>query len=112
MPADRAEREGEVVEATARLLAALLHRDGGHALVRAALAEVFPWVRFLPPADVDILAEELTETATAAAALGNPAPIAQLLIEWRHTAEVHADPELYARLANPRGEDYGPAQPP
>ena len=44
----------------------------------------------------------------AAASIGNVAPIAQLLIEWRHTAEVHADPELQALLSAPRGEDHGP----
>jgi hypothetical protein len=77
-----------------------------------ARPEVFSWVRFLPPADVDLLAAELAETAVAAISLGNPAPIAQLLVEWRHTAEVHADPELHAFLTNPFGEDHGPVQPP
>jgi len=109
MPADRAEREGEVVDLSARLLASLLTREGGPALVRDSLGEVLPWVRFLPSGDVDLLAVELTEIATASAALGNPAPIAQLLVKWRHTAEVHADPELHALLTSPVGEDHGPA---
>ncbi|MGP3966961.1 hypothetical protein [Streptomyces sp. 6N223] len=112
MPAERAERESEVVDFTARLLVSLLHHEGGAALVRSVLPEVLPWVRFLPPDDVGILASELTETAAASASLGNTAPVAQLLIEWRHTAEVHADPELRERLAHPSGDDYGPALPP
>ncbi|MGH3914777.1 MAG: hypothetical protein ACRDTC_15415 [Pseudonocardiaceae bacterium] len=35
-----------------------------------------------------------------------------MLVEWRHTAEVHADPELPALLSASRSEDHGPALPP
>jgi hypothetical protein len=112
MSAERAEQENEVVDFTARLLVSLFHQEGGAALVSSALPEVLPWVRFLPPDDIGILARELTETAAASASLGNASPVAQLLAEWRHTAEVHADPELHAMLTRPHGEDYGPAVPP
>lgn len=112
MPAERAEREGEVIDLTARLLVSLLRQEGGPALVQAVLPDALPWVRFLPPEDIGILATELTETVAASASLGITAPIAQLLVEWKHTAEVHADPELHARLTRPAGEDYGPALPP
>ncbi|MDT0308142.1 hypothetical protein RM780_14385 [Streptomyces sp. DSM 44917] len=112
MRAERADREGEVVDFTARLLVSLLHREGGAGLVESVLPEVLPWVRFLPDADIGVFAAELAEIAFAAAALGNTGPVAQLLVEWQHTAEVHADPELHAWLSRPSGQDYGPALPP
>ncbi len=66
----------------------------------------------LPQDDVDVLVREFVEAAEASASVDNAAPVAQLLVEWQHTAEVHADPELYARLSAPTGDDYGPATPP
>ncbi|SBW24114.1 hypothetical protein FDG2_4023 [Candidatus Protofrankia californiensis] len=36
------------------------------------------------------------------------APVAQLLAEWRHTAEVYADPELHAILTRPHDGDHRP----
>ena len=62
------------------------------------------WVRHLPPDDVALLARELAEASEAS--------VPQLLIEWQHTAEIHADPQLRAPLSNPCGGDYGPALPP
>lgn len=112
MSAARAERESEVLDMTARLLASLIRHKNGMGLVEGVLPEVLPWVRFLPSDDRRLLIREFTETAEAAASVDNVAPIAQLLVEWRHTAEVHADPELYALLSTPRGEDHGPALPP
>lgn len=112
MPTDRAEHESQVVDFTARLLVSLLAQTDGPELVRAALPAALPWVRFLPPEEVKTLASELAETSVTATSLGNTAPIAQLLIEWRHTAELHADPELFHLLTHPSGEDYGPATPP
>lgn len=37
----------------------------------------------------------------AAAELDNFAPLAQLVDEWRATAEIHADPKLARRLRRP-----------
>jgi hypothetical protein len=34
-----------------------------------------------------------------------------MITEWRHTAEVHADPELLAALTRD-SEDHGPVPPP
>ena len=113
MSAARAEREREVIELTASLLSSLVHHANGPALLQELLPEILPWTRFLPPAmDRQNLIQEFTEVTGAAASVDNVAPIAQLLIEWRHTAEVHADPELHASLSAPRGEDHGPVLPP
>ncbi len=68
--------------------------------------------RFLLAAYCHTLVQEFIDVTEAAASVDNMSPIAQLLIEWRHTAEVHVDPELHALLSAPRGEDHGPAPPP
>jgi hypothetical protein len=107
MSADRAEQEGEVIDLTARLLAGVLRRDGGPPIVREVLPTVLPWVRFLPPAAVEELTVEFIAVAEAAAGVGNTAPISQLLAEWRHTAEVYADPELHALLTRRTDGDHG-----
>jgi len=39
------------------------------------------------------------------------APVVQLITEWRHTAEVHADPALVAILTQDLG-DFGPVPAP
>ncbi|MFI5834639.1 hypothetical protein ACIA5A_13275 [Micromonospora sp. NPDC051300] len=106
MSADRAAAEGEVVDLTARLLASLVRRDPG--LVRDALPTVLPWVRFLPAVDAEQMADEFVTTAEAAAAVGNTAALSQLLAEWRHTAEIHADPDLLRILVAPSDDDFGP----
>jgi hypothetical protein len=108
MSADRAQQEGEVVDVAARLLAGVLASSGGAELVRQVLPTALPWVRFLPTAAAGELATEFVATAHAAAAVDNMAPVAQLLAEWRHTAEVYADPELHAALTRAHEGDHGP----
>lgn len=105
MSADRAEAEGEVVDLTARILARVLSAVPD--LVCNLLPTVLPWVRFLPPVDVATMTRELVDTAESAAAIGNTAPLSQLLAEWRHTAEVYADPELRAALTDRKLGDFG-----
>jgi hypothetical protein len=112
MSADRAEQEGEVVDLTARLLAGVLRERGGAELIRQVLPSVLPWTRFLPATAIDEMAAEFVATSCAAAAVNNMAPISQLLVEWRHTAEVYADPELHAILSRPHEGDHGPVPPP
>jgi hypothetical protein len=70
------------------------------------IPEAFPWVRFLPRADVQAFLVELIGTLRTVEELGSPVPVAQVITEWRHTAEVHADPELFAALTA-EGEDHG-----
>lgn len=111
MWASRAEQEDQLVDVTTKLFAAMMRTEDGSRLVRAALPTVFPWVRFLPAQDAEDFAQELVEIARAADALDNPAPLAQLITEWRHTAEVHADPVLHEILSRP-SEDHGPVTEP
>jgi hypothetical protein len=105
MSADRADAEAEVIDVTARLLAGVARRDAG--LLREVLPTALPWVRFLPAADIDVLVGEFVATTEAAAAIGNTAPVSQLLLEWRHTAEIHADPDLHRALTSQPLGDFG-----
>jgi hypothetical protein len=108
MSAARAGQEGQVIDLTARLLAGVLRELGGAEAVARVLPAALPWMRFLPADAVDELVTEFVETTGAAAGIHNVAPIAQLLTEWRHTAEVYADPELHAILTAPHHGDHGP----
>ncbi|HET8657692.1 MAG TPA: hypothetical protein VFM55_01685 [Micromonosporaceae bacterium] len=112
MSADLARQEREVVDLTIHLLAGVLDDRSGAELVRRMLPAALPWVRFLPDTAIDELAAELVATAYVALSLDNLAPVSQLLIEWRHTAEVHADPKLHAMLTRPTGDDFGPVPAP
>ncbi|MBT2404023.1 hypothetical protein J7I97_06375 [Streptomyces sp. ISL-87] len=106
--AARAEQDQAVVSAATRMLAAIVRRDPGRMeLLLDLLPEAFPWVCFLPEADVHAFAVELVETMRAADSLANLSSVAQLLVAWQHTAEVHSDPELLSALTADHDADYG-----
>lgn len=103
----QAEQDSAVVSATTKMFVALMrHDEATRSLVIDVMPEAFPWVRFLPTEDVRAFVLELVDTLRAADALQNFAPVVQVITEWRHTAEVHADPELAARIMNLNG-DHG-----
>ena len=106
--AERAAREDEVVDLSARLLAGLVHDAGGPPVLRRILPKTLPWTKFLPQAALDELLDELVETLRAAVSIDNLAPVSQLLLEWRHTAEIYADPELHAAATRVLSDDGGP----
>jgi hypothetical protein len=107
--AARAAQDHLVMDATTRMFAAMMRTPEGRTLVLDVLPVSFPWVRYLPAADVRAFAVELVDALSAAADLDSTAAVAQLLAEWRHTAEVHADPELHAALTTDDGAgDFGP----
>ncbi|MEV0777250.1 hypothetical protein ACIBLA_22420 [Streptomyces sp. NPDC050433] len=108
---DQLERDSAVVDFTARLLAGLVRTENIAAL-RSALPDALPWTTFLPPEDVDGLIDDLVRTAQGATALDNLSPIALLLIQWRHTAEVYADPALLGAVTRDPEGDLGPARRP
>lgn len=110
--AARAEQDSEVMHATSRMFVEMMRTPVGRTLVLDVLPATFPWVRYLPTPDVRAFSVELVEALGASAALDNTAAVAQLITEWRHTAEVHADPELYAALTTDSGEDFGPVPEP
>ncbi|OUC96191.1 hypothetical protein [Streptosporangium minutum] len=106
MRVDQMERDAAVVDFTSRLLAGLVRTENIAAL-RQALPEALPWSTFLPAEDVDTLLSELVDTARGAAALDNLTPIALLLTQWKHSAEIYADPALFAILTREPDGDLG-----
>lgn len=66
----------------------------------------------MPEADVHAFAVDLVDTMRAADSIGNSASVAQVLVLWQHTAEVHSDPELLAALTRDHDADYGPVPDP
>jgi hypothetical protein len=66
------------------------------------------WVTLLPEADFDAFVAEVVDIAQGAAALGILAPLAMCLTQWRHSAEVYADPVLLDILTRESEGDLGP----
>ncbi len=97
--ADRDEDRSEAFDVLARLLRNLaVHNSVAFA---DAADDAFAWVTFLPAADRDLFVEELTRTLAGAGTVDNFSPVAQLLREWKATAEIHGDPRLASRLREP-----------
>ena len=94
--ATRDDARAEAFDTVARLLRNLLTHDPSG--LADALDDVFPWASLLPAREQSAFVEELGRTLVAASAIDNFAPVAQLLREWRATAEIHADPQLARRL--------------
>lgn len=94
--ATRDDARAEAFDMVARLLRNLLIHDPSG--LAEALDDVFPWASLLPARDQSAFVDELARTLVAASAIDNFAPVAQLLQEWRATAEIHADPRLARRL--------------
>lgn len=105
--ADQVERDSTVILFTAALLGGLV-RHGNRMVVRGALIDALPWTTFLPEDDLEQFVTELIKVASGAAVLENLAPIAQLLTQWRHSAEIYADPDLLHSLTREPEGDLGP----
>ena len=95
----RAEADREGTAMLARVLIKALPDLADH--VWEPMVEVYPWLRFLPEQERATFLREFTEMVAGCAALGNNAPLAQLLQEWKATAAVYADPRLTAALKRP-----------
>lgn len=104
----RAEAEEEALSMASRLFFSLVRNDEGARALLLSLADVFPWVRFLPPDDVKAFLVELVETMRAAASVGNMAALEPVIAAWQGTAEIYSDPELLKAATEPLdGADYG-----
>jgi glyceraldehyde-3-phosphate dehydrogenase/erythrose-4-phosphate dehydrogenase len=111
--AARATQDDELIDVATRLLRAVMSNP----VVRSThlleiLPKVFPWIRFLTDGDRMTFAQELVDAMDASESLGSPTPVLQLITEWRHTAEIYADPELLAALGSDVVEDFGTVPPP
>jgi hypothetical protein len=99
------ETEGRVqatAEATDFLSAALAGLAHDEVLVErfaAALATALPWVAFLPEDDRAAFVGEAADTLRACASIGRYTAFADLIEEWRNTAEIWSDPALAESLS-------------
>jgi hypothetical protein len=110
--ADRADQVVAAASATTKMFVELMkHNDQARTLATDVLPAAFPWVRYLTKSDVQAFVVELVDTLERAESLSNPAPVAHLMAAWKHTAEIHADPELAAILQQDSG-DFGPVPTP
>lgn len=95
----RADREADRAAAFSSLSAVLrtfaLHQPQ---LLAGMLKDAFPWLDLLPEAERLTFAQEFAATAAAAGAVDSFTPLAQLVREWRATAEIYADPALLSAL--------------
>lgn len=112
--AARATQDGELVEVATRLLRAVMTDPVVRSkYLMSILPQVFPWIRFLIPEDQTTFVQELIATMDASDEVGSPAPVLQVIAEWRHTAQIYADPELLELLRSQTVGDLGavPAPP-
>lgn len=111
--ASRARQEEEIVGVAIRLLRAVINDSASRPdYLLDLLPVVFRWVRFLPPEDRNMFAEELVDVMEACEDLGNFAPVLDLVDQWRHSAEVYADPELVRAIHTTDRSDAGRVAPP
>ena len=96
--ASRYEQEHAVVRAATRVAVALSRAEPDRELLLRILPDVFSWVHFLPTEDKSQFLHDLVVTLHGVDDLDNLTPVVQLIIEWRHTAEVHADPGTLVAL--------------
>ncbi|MGW0731462.1 prevent-host-death family protein [Streptomyces sp. NPDC002851] len=98
----------ETADVTARLLAALVGAEGGAQTIGRALPEVFPWVRHLSADEVREFVQDLVDATRDAVQLDVHTNLHRVIVGWRATARILADPELTAQLTRSYpDEDYG-----
>ena len=77
-----------------------------------SLIDEFPWADLLPDADRALFAVQFVRAVQAAAEPGQWSVLSQVIVEWKATAAVHADPVLAEQLARPLDGDFGPVPAP
>ncbi|MYS79453.1 prevent-host-death family protein [Streptomyces sp. SID5474] len=98
----------ETADVTSRLFAALIGTDEGARAVLLALPTVFPWIRHLSADEVREFVVDLVDATRDVAELDVHSTLHRVIVEWRATARILADPELAALLTEPlQDEDHG-----
>jgi hypothetical protein len=112
--AGRAAADTAVVRDTTRLFQEMVRQDPMvMTLAIQVLPSVFPWVRHLNDQERHEFAAEWLGALSAAGDLHNGAAVEGIVAAWRYTAEIIADPELYALATREQDEsDFGPVLPP
>ncbi|MEW2359000.1 hypothetical protein [Spirillospora sp. NPDC029432] len=106
--ADREERRDENLATASRLFLALLKHDPGARDLLRAMPEVFPWVRHLSTDEVRAFTVELVNALSDAAELDLGTSMHEVIIGWRATARIKADPEQLEEATRPTTGDFGP----
>ena len=112
--AERAAQDTAVVRDTTRLFREMMRRDPAvMTLAVQVMPAIFPWVRHLNEDEKAEFAAEWLGTLSAAAEMDNNASVEGVVAAWQHTAEIIADPELYAILTREHDKgDFGAVLPP
>lgn len=98
----------ETADITARLLSALIRSDTGERAILRALPSVFPWVRHLSAEELKQFVADLIGATHDVAQLDVHTNLHRVIVEWRATARILADPGLTAQLTRPLpDEDHG-----
>jgi hypothetical protein len=90
-----------------RLLAGAFRNVAVHSprVLDSAILEMFAWSEFLPSKDRKAFLDEFSRTLTASAEIDTYGQLAQVVREWKATAEIYADPTLARRLKRPIDTD-------
>ncbi|GAA4230467.1 hypothetical protein GCM10022254_25360 [Actinomadura meridiana] len=108
--ADREEQRDETLATASRLFMALMKQDEGARDLLLAMPDVFPWVRHLSVSEVRAFTVELVEALSDAAELDLDVSIHEVIIGWRATARIKADPQQHADATRPTSGDFGPVE--
>lgn len=100
----------EHLETLTRLVRSLLLTRA----IEVAVKETFPWTGALPVDGREEFFAEFVDTFRTCKDLDVWVPLDQMLIEWKATATIYADPELAAALRGPHTPEVGlpPVLPP
>ncbi|RFU82735.1 prevent-host-death family protein [Streptomyces triticagri] len=99
--AARAEHAEENLTTASRLFLALMKQDEGANSLLLALPEVFPWVRHLGAEEVRAFTVELLEALSDAAELDAGEAVHRVIVSWRATARINADPDQLTESQRP-----------
>jgi hypothetical protein len=112
--AERAEQDDSAMSTMSHLFTEMMRHDPAVLTMAVhVLPAVFPWVRHLDEDERKEFAAEWLAALSSATAMGNNAEVEVVVAAWQHTAEIYADPELYAILTRQDdGIDYGPVPQP
>lgn len=95
----RVQATAEATDFVSAALAGLAHDEVLVERFAAALATSLPWVAFLPEPDREAFIEEAADTLRACASIGRYTAFADLIADWRNTAEIWSDPALAESLS-------------
>ena len=99
----------ETADVTSRMFAALVVTADGERAVQQVLPAVFPWARHLSADEIREFTLDLVGAIRDTVELDVHANLHRVIVEWRATARILADPDLAAQLTEPLpNEDHGP----